>query len=423
MKALLEAMKRYLFEIICGVVGIAGIVLIVLGLGAMDSVRARMNEDAQLKSDIEQLVRTDQPINDKAIEAEKKRIAEIKADYDKVIAFAASVNKYEPLIEGIFPTPTLDQKRDFQRAYREQVGVWLNRLNAGTPPNEDDIVVEREQIKAELKEQGLLDDRAEKGGQKPSVDIDEQARVRASIKRANNIRMYASPNAFQDSPISEPGGPMDNVIPPDEEQMWYAQLEVWIQRSVVDAIARINDRTAGALAQSGKKAWAGTLPIKDLISIQVSQYYLMEGNKAENQTGKRDQAAPGGRGRRGRGTHRRSARAFPPSDWNNVFTQNKSTDLYELLQFSVRLVVDARDIPAILAGLCENSFHTPLRVAYVAIPPNTSMTGKIYGDAPVVELTVDFETVMFSDLYLDIMPDSILAAINKQRPQKPDQGT
>lgn len=223
---------------------------------------------------------------------------------------------------------------------------------------------------------------------------------------------------------------MYQVIPPDVEQMWYAQLELWIQKQVVDAITRINQRAAEKLAESGKKAWVGTLPVKDVISIQISQYYLIEGKEATNQTGNRGAGGPGGpggrggRGGRGGGNARgpEIERAFPPADWSKVFTQNKSTDLYELLQYSVRLVIDARDLPTVLAGLCEESFSTPLSVSYSDMEPNTSMTGKIYGDEPVIELTVDFETVMFSDLYLDIMPDPILELVNKQRPEKKEEG-
>lgn len=426
MKAVLEVIKRYVFEIICGAAGAVGIVLILLGLRAMDSVQTQLAERQQLKSSIEQLARKPQPINEKSIEQENRRIEGIKANYDRVIEFAKRINKYEPLIEKAFPAPNLEQKKEFQKAYRDQIAKWLSQLNAKQPPNQDDFDVQREQIKADMKARGELPDEKEGGARGATAELEELARVQASIKRAHEASIYASEYSFQDSPMSAPRGPMDQNLPPSDEQMWHAQLEVWVQQSVVDAIARVNGDAAKALTEAGQKAWVGTLPIKELVSVQVSQYYLIDGQEAKNATGVRGQEDRGGRGGgggRGGSTPEKADRAFPPLDWTKVFTQNKSTDLYELVQFSVRMVVDSRDIPKVISGLCENSFHTPLSVSYESIEPNTSMTGMIYGDEPVVELTVDFETVFFSDLYLDIMPDRILELVNKQRPQKDEQGT
>lgn len=425
MKAVLEVIKRYVFEIVCGVAGLAGIVLIVLGLGAMDGVKTQLAERQQLKSSIDQLARKPKPINEKSIEMENRRIEGVKGDYDRVIQFAEKINGFEPLIEAAFPAPGIEQKKDFQKAYRRQVGIWLNELGAKQPPNQDDFDVQREQIKADMKARGELPDEKEGATRGQSQDLEELARVQASIKRAHETSIYASEYSFQDSPMSSDNGPMDQNIPPSDEQMWYAQLEVWVQRSVVDAIAKINGDAAKALTAAGQKAWVGALPIKELVSLQIGQYYLVEGQEVTNTAGTRaaeDSGGRGGRGGRGGSPTEKTARAFPPVDATKVFTQNKSSDLYELVQFSVRLVVDSRDMPLVIAGLCENSFHTPLSVSYESIEPNTSMTGKIYGDDPVVELTIDFETVFFSDLYLDIMPDKILEVVKKQRPQKEEQG-
>jgi len=425
MKAVLEVIKRYVFEIVCGAAGLAGIVLIVLGMGAMDSVKSQLAERQQLKSNIDQLARKPKPINEKSIEMENRRIERINEDYARVIKFAEKINAYEPLIEGAFPRPTIEQKKAFQGAYRAQVGVWLNELNAKQPPNQDDFDVQREQIKADMKARGELPEEKEGATRGQSQELEELARVQASIKRAHEASIYASEYSFQDSPISSVNGPMDQNVPPGDEQMWNAQLEVWVQRSVVDAIARVNDEAAKKLTEAGKKAWVGVLPIKELVSLQVGQYYLIDGEEAKNTTGVRgdDQGGRGGRGGRGGSPADKTDRAFPPLDATKVFTQNQSTDLYELVQFSVRLVVDSRDIPTVIAGLCQDSFHTPLSVSYESIEPNTSMTGKIYGDEPVVEMTIDFETVFFSELYLDIMPDKILEVVKKQRPQEQEQGT
>ena len=152
MKAVLEVIKRYVFEIICGVAGAAGIVLILLGLKAMEDVKSQLAERQQLKSSIEQLARKPKPINEKSIERENRRIEGIKADYDQVIDFAKKINGFEPLINDAFPNPSIETKKEFQSAYRKQVANWLKELNAKQPPNQDDFDVEREKIKADMRQ-------------------------------------------------------------------------------------------------------------------------------------------------------------------------------------------------------------------------------------------------------------------------------
>ena len=64
-----------------------------------------------------------------------------------------------------------------------------------------------------------------------------------------------------------------------------------------------------------------------------------------------------------------------------------------------------------------NNFTTLYRVNYKAEPPNLGMIERIYGGEPVVDVMLDFETILFSKLYLPIMPSVILEEVNKQRPE------
>ncbi len=104
-----------------------------------------------------------------------------------------------------------------------------------------------------------------------------------------------------------------------------------------------------------------------------------------------------------------NAPAWPPKSPDLSFTHRAtSKDMYEVMHFSVKLVVDVRDLPAIIGGICRDQFHTVLRVSYETEPPNIDMVQKIYGSEPVVNVIIDFETVMFGELYRKMMPDLIL---------------
>ena len=77
------------------------------------------------------------------------------------------------------------------------------------------------------------------------------------------------------------------------------------------------------------------------------------------------------------------------------------------MQFSVKLIMDQRDIPRLIDRLSKNSFHTPLRVAYRAVAPNRKMVGKIYGAEPTVNVVIDFETIMLGEVFRRLMPDEV----------------
>jgi len=136
----------------------------------------------------------------------------------------------------------------------------------------------------------------------------------------------------------------------------------------------------------------GTLAIKELVSVRVSDIYIPpfgEGTIVEG-------AAPGGR-----------QAAMPPMSAENVFTHDGRSETYEVVQFSVKMVMDQRDIPHFIERLTSNRFHTLLRIAYKQVLPNKNMVGKIYGSDPVVSVVMDFESVMLGEIFRKWMPPEI----------------
>ena len=115
------------------------------------------------------------------------------------------------------------------------------------------------------------------------------------------------------------------------------------------------------------------------------------------------------------------AGADPLAEPAYAFTQNFSTDLYELVQFTLKMVVDPRDIPTIIDGICKDKFHTLLNISYAydrQTLENLQMEGRIYGDEPAVIIMMDFETVFFGEIYRRIMPEANLNEIGKTRPDE-----
>ncbi len=194
-----------------------------------------------------------------------------------------------------------------------------------------------------------------------------------------------------------------NGVAPHPADMWDAQLSLWIQESVVDALARINERTAAAIRQQNETPWVAQMPVKELISIRSGNGYLTTATEP------RAPSEPTG-----------DAPAKPPESFAEVFTHTVSNDLYDTVQFTVKMVVDARTLPAIVEEICKDNFHTLLRMSYEDVSTNQAlftMTDRIYGSHPTIRVVMDFETVFFGEPYRSLMPNDVRVALGLPEPQ------
>lgn len=411
----MDILKRQLFMIICGVVAAGSIALGVVGYASMSSVNDEMSEAAQRASRLQRVVRGGGgagPVNPKSVLAQERRIEAVTDHYEQVLEWAYERNRMEPLLPDCFPDPDRDTRLAFRQAYFAEFDKFLDRLDAGTVATADEIATAQEQITEEAKMNKLfgVDEReaAEAGEAIPDEQEDQPvqhrsglltdhgARIlpaaRANLIKARGMRCYAALRSFE---IFEEQ--IGDGISPDVMNMWDAQVSLWIQQSVVDALARINDRAAEEIRQADQTAWVGRMPLKELISIRTVYTYVTDASEP------REAAGPGG-----------SDPALPPESADEVFTHTVSNDLYDVVQFTVKMVVDAREIPTIVSEICRDNFHTLLRIAFEDISTNPQlwlMSDKIYGSAPTVQVVMDFETAFFGELYRSLMPDEIRDAL------------
>ena len=66
--------------------------------------------------------------------------------------------------------------------------------------------------------------------------------------------------------------------------------------------------------------------------------------------------------------------------------------------------MDQRDILKLVEQISNNRFYTLVRAAYKEVPPNSMLTGKIYGSEPAVNAVLEFEFVMLGGLFREWMP-------------------
>lgn len=407
-------LKRHMFIIVCGAVSVAGIALAATGISAMPEVMDRMSEVKRLYTDLNGL--QSRPVNQRNIEAEQERIDLVLKDRDRVFAKARELYNHEPLVPEALPDGDDAAGRRFRKTYKAALDKLYESLTAGQPATRAEISeaqakIEDERARAKRAQaEGETPDQGKQGPPRTAAGVltksgaRSDAVARANMAAAQTIYCYA--NAYEPKDTSSDRGRgrgqpkvaaldydpllmagLNTVDAPLPEDVWRAQVGYWIQKDVVEAINAINNEAGKELSDQGERPWVGVLPVKDVISIRVSQDYVLP---SEEEFGAAD---AGG-----------YTEAFPPGTAASVFTRTASNEIYDVRQFSVKLIMDQRDILRLVDKLTANKFHTLLRTAYVVVPPNRDMHGKIYGPEPVVNVVLDFETILLGDVFRPMMP-------------------
>jgi hypothetical protein len=356
------------------------------------------------------------PVNQERIDAETERINQTVEDRNKVFAKAREiyeykdkakeVPRYKPLVDRVFPDGNDDARRKFRKEYEKAMGKLFESFVARSTATNPEIKLMKDKIENESAaggEGGGLPGRprSSQGPRTTAAGVVTEAgarldpTTRANVAVAQKIYCYAvhfnttkgrQVSSIDFDPMMEDIGTMDAPTP---EEVWRAQLNYWIQKDVVEAIVAVNKEAADELSSNRVDPWVGLMPIKDVISIRVSDYIV------EDEDGFAGAPAGG------------ETEALPCGTANTVFTHSRTGGSADVVQFTVKLVMDQRDILRLVNKLSKNSFHTLLRVAYETIPPNREMHGKIYGSEPTVNVVMDFETHMLAEVFRALMPQAV----------------
>jgi len=399
----MDFLRRHMFYIGCGLAGVGGIVISLLGLRAMPSVMAGMEEAKTVYGQLQSL--ESQPVNERRVELEERRIEVTLDDCSKVIAKAKELYNTELLVPAALPEGGDHARRQFRKVYEQAMDRLFASLGSGLPANDAEIRIMKQRIAdAEAAAEELGGERPPTGapltpsGVLTPAGAWHDAAARAHMAAAQRIYCYAIPLRLARPPRIVASLDYDyamrdtgSVDAPFPEDVWRAQVGYWVQKDVVEAIVALNEEAAEEAKRSGEDLWVGIMPVKDVISIRMSEYILESDEEAVG-------GPPGGENE-----------SLPCGNGNTVFTRSVTSPdgSYEVVQYSLKLVMDQRDIPGVINRLSRNSFDTLLRVAYASVPPNREMQGKIYGSEPVVSVVLDFERVMLGEVFRPLMPEAV----------------
>ena len=408
--------KANLQWIIFGLIGATGIGLAVWGFLGGDEVMAKM-EVVKSVTTAAKGVAAD-PVNKDRLEQKRLVVDKRKGDAEKAEDVALSVQKnnafYEtldgagnrvptprkPLVDGVLPVTVGNANAiQFRDTYKDEFAKLTVRLRAIDRPSGEDIQAEQMQMEAEKKTPVSLasetpwdiwrifpaPERKDESGKRTRLDIlRDWPASRVAYSRATSGRVYLDREAFGRHRLA---ASTDNPTPVD---IWQAQMSLWIQQDLVTAFARVNEKRAAELTAAGREAdvWVAHMPIKHILRVGLSD-------------------ALGGIGSG-------SNIDFTPKWPSGTTVTGKLTNADMIVvPIQLALVVEEAALPGILEDFCAQGFYTPVNMMIYPIPPNPVQKDTLYGDDPVIRVTLDVEGYYFHTVYDQWIPQPLQDMLKK----------
>ncbi|HEX4123347.1 MAG TPA: hypothetical protein VHY37_01370 [Tepidisphaeraceae bacterium] len=337
--------------------------------------------------------------NDPVIKAGLEAVQEVHDDSLKLVKAAEDCNIHQPLVPGVLPDVPSTLAYDFQKAYQEKFRIpdskvpndaptsfWAE-LQATAPPTDAQIDAMSKDIwtKQYLPQIYYIEG-------KPANDQEVQNEwkqactllpIQMRDEQALKFKTYLLPGAISEHPA------LTKTETPSPEEVWFAQLSLWIEQDVVDGIVEANK-------DSDNVSHSAVKQVVDLDVPQDSSVYV---------TAQDLKNAPGGGTQTDEGATGGLNFAVSP-------TGRVCNSLYDVVHFTLVLNVDAMRLPQVLADLERNKLITVVGVDARSVDSSVALdNGFVFGKDPVVEVTLRCEE-LFLRSWIDsstarLMPESI----------------
>jgi hypothetical protein len=413
--------------------------------------------------------------NPKIIEDAHNAVDGLKTQAKAILAAAAErCAHYRPLYDRALPsqltarpqTPDEGAMINFRDAYEKKLAEFRDLLNASRPPTQNDIVLERDArwkaFRDGQREDGLPRLLTKPDGTNNEVELrtefDEkqapQIPMQVKMRIAQNFTTYLCDRLGEKAPVgfaggantvvsgldhcerngSVPGLPAQGEVKsPDYIGVWTAQVAMWVQQDVVEAIVLTNHMAAdrAALDRAGANATLAALKIpvtraivKRLVRIDAPRGYItpygtgdapLLMNTPLSSVQQATASAMGGQV--GQPQDPALAAAAQPAQtaelvprlFNRSCTGRVSNRLYDVVHFTVVVDVDAARYQHFIANLTNGKLITVLDTDLKAIDLEKAQErGFVYGSEPVVQLKLKCEAIfMRTPQYLDRLPRDV----------------
>lgn len=225
-----------------------------------------------------------------------------------------------------------------------------------------------------------------------------EAKSVATYETARRIWTYIDEGSLEMHPIGSPSF----MKAPDELDMWAAQMFYWIEKDVVEALARVNKQATASLPED--QHWVAYLPVKHLVSLTLSDYVI----SATTDVMSHNSSAAVLRRNIQNSSARTGAAVVSFGDKSNAYTGRTRSDEYDVVHVAMNLVVDARDLPKVLVELSKQNLITPLNVQYRNVDVIAAReAGYLYGSGPVIDVDMVCEMLFYRSIYEAWMPELV----------------
>lgn len=257
------------------------------------------------------------------------------------------------------------------------------------------------------------------------TDVASKARLGAleelKLRQARRGKMYVADSAFEDYFAGQGA-----AVSASMSDLWFSQLNLWVQGDVVRAINEANDN---AIAHTvDKEVSVLNSAVRKLLEIKVERSYTIAGGKSSgggaapvekpggggfgpgggSGFGPAPGGGPGGFGPMPGGSSPGGLGASSGSALStNTFTGHVSNQGYDVIEYSFKVIMPARCIPALEASLMKQNFHTVLKVqASPLAQPNTGQStgadatavtvAEYYGPDSLLEVNFECELLLLT---------------------------
>ncbi len=437
----MDIVKKNLLSIIFGVIALAALVAWVWPLGSIKrEAQSKLDERVSLYRSMQSMLSKERKLPDvsltgaseakplgmfpteRIIEWGKSLQQKVKDESQGVKAVALRMNRRSLLVQDSLPVPLPTREFEFREKYSRFIQEFAKRVHAGTPPMPADITAaEQELWKAKFEPQLIIrDGRVDPASQMQVTEDFNKERVsvpdRVKTDKAKNVWFYMGDTITTldvNGVVLPSGGTSAGA--PTAIVIWDAQLKLWIQNDVVQAILDLNQRES-------KLGCVIDAPVKYLVKMQVSNprgaKAVTAGASAMGPMGGMEGGGPpgmtmgpppeamammGGMGPGGAGGT--SSAADSP-------TGRTSNSLYDVIPFKIVVHVEADKLPMFLEELGRGRFITPYQVSMQAI--DSVIVGAsqnvMYGPAPVVQATISCEAILLREWTVPLMPRDVQVA-------------
>src|SRR5690606_12065396 len=182
------------------------------------------------------------------------------------------------------------------------------------------------------------------------------------------------------------------------EEAWYAQLGLWVQQDIVDAIARANTGAANVTESL----------VKHLLRVEIPDNpYVLQARANANPGEAVDPMAV--------------ATADPnaplPKHYEVSLTGRVSNPIYDVVQFRLIVNVDATRLPQFVQELTSGQLFYVREMSAVVVDSAQQMAqGFIYGKQPVVTVTLDCEELFLRAWTTQYMPEPVKLTLGVTSP-------